>query len=750
MSPARRRQLASRARARVATGLRAFAPVEQAVLESIASLIVPSDHDTPGVGELGVLGPAVGQTLAARVGASRERQEAYARGLLAFDELAVRRYGSAFAALTAVRQEGLLRDVAALYQRRLEPRSTAGKVQRKLERLLQSLTGTAPAIDLFPVLREDVIEAFYTSEPAWIWLGYDGPPMPRGYANVLEARPPSRHHESASVRDAADSLAARSTSPAIHTAPRGAAVDVVVVGSGAGGAVVAKELGEAGFTVVVLEAGRRFDPFTDYVADRVDFEVFAKDAFRAEDAARDLYTTAPGRPFAYTRVKGVGGSTLKYAGMSPRLHESDFRVRSEDGVAEDWPIAYADLEPYYARVEHELGVSGPSGVDANPFEAPRSGPFPTPPHPFNRAGIAVKRGAEALGLHMVREPLAMPSREWNGRPACIGAGTCHLGCSIWAKSSMDVTYVARAEATGRVEVRSECMASRIVLGRDGRARGVVYFDKEGREQAVNARAVVLAANAVETPRLLLLSACSQFPHGVANSSGLVGKYFMEHLAVFAHGLFPERLDPWRGTPTGGMIQDYYATNRRNDFARGWTILVTANSHWPLAMARRVAGWGAAHKARVQQVFGHSVCLASIGEQLPNVQNQVTLDPTARDALGLPAPHLINEPRENDRAMIRAISASLRAVLEAAGATEIWRTEQTPGASSHYLGTCRMGRDPATSVVDARGRAHDVPNLFVADGSAFVTGGAVNPALTISALATRTAAGIVSSAKAGEL
>jgi len=317
-----------------------------------------------------------------------------------------------------------------------------------------------------------------------------------------------------------------------------------------------------------------------------------------------------------------------------------------------------------------------------------------------------------------------------------------MGCSISAKSSMDVTYIPKAEATGRVDIRSESTAFRIVIGADGKARRVLYFDRHGHEQAVDAKAVVLAGNAVETPRLLLLSSSGRCPDGLANSSGLVGKNFTEHLAVFAQGIFPQRLDPWRGTPTGGMIQDYYATNRANDFARGWTIIVSSYSHWPLAVASRVPGWGAEHRRRLQDVFGHSVCLASIGEQLPSPSNQVALDPTKKDSLGLPVPHLINEPRENDRAMIKAITASLKTILEAAGARMILGNEHVPGMSSHYIGTCRMGSDPNNSVVDSWGRTHDVPNLFIADGSVFVTGGAVNPALTISALATRTAEGIV--------
>jgi choline dehydrogenase-like flavoprotein len=351
---------------------------------------------------------------------------------------------------------------------------------------------------------------------------------------------------------------------------------------------------------------------------------------------------------------------------------------------------------------------------------------------------------------MVREPLAMPSIEWNGRPACINAGTCVVGCAISAKSSMDVTYINKAEKTGRVEIRTSCMARKVTVAPDGRAKGVVYFNQEGIEHEILATAVVLAGNAVETPRLLLLSRSNRFPDGLANSSGVVGKYFMEHLAVVAFGLMPERIDPWRGTPTQGMIQDHYATNEKNTFVRGWTSYVYCGEHWPLAVARKVPGWGEEHKRRVKQLFGHHVSLASVGEQLPDIRNTVTLDPLLKDMYGLPVPRLMNGPGPNDRSMIEAIRSNFMEILEASGATEIWGNEYRPGWSSHYMGTCRMGKDPAGSVVDPWGRCHDVPNLFIADGSVFVTGAAVNPALTISALATRTAEGIIEAFRRGEL
>ncbi len=532
-------------------------------------------------------------------------------------------------------------------------------------------------------------------------------------------------------------------------APQKDSADAVVVGCGAGGGVIAKELGEAGVSVVVLEAGRRFNPYKDYPTDRNDFEVIAKGTF-APDPERDRYTWQ-GAQVAYNRVKGVGGTTLHYQGVSPRFHESDFRVRSTDGVAEDWPISYSELEPYYTRVEYELGVSGPSGAAANPFDPPRSKPFPTPPHEFNCASLAVKRGADKLGLHFVREPLAIPTESWGGRPFCMRSGTCEFGCRIAAKSSIDVTYVPKAEATGHVQIRSQCMAREITVGSDGKAQAVIYFDADGKEQKISGRAIVVAGNAVETPRLLLMSTSSRYPNGIGNSSGLVGKYFIEHLDVGLWARFTERLDAWRGVPTGGIAQDFYETNPRNGFARGWMFLLNNSKQWPLSVAKNYSpGWGVEHKARMKKMFGHVVALAAIGEQLPDMRNQVTLDPAVKDIFGLPVPRLALQSFDNDRAMIRMMFNQLREISQAAGAVEVVKANHVTGRSAHFMGTCRMGIDPGKSVVNAWCRTHDVPNLFIGDGSVFVTGAAVNPALTISALATRTAEGIVAAFKRREL
>jgi choline dehydrogenase-like flavoprotein len=322
------------------------------------------------------------------------------------------------------------------------------------------------------------------------------------------------------------------------------------------------------------------------------------------------------------------------------------------------------------------------------------------------------------------------------------SGTCEFGCRIAAKSSIDVTYVPKAEATGKVTIRPNCMAREITVGSEGKARSVVYFDANGREQEIAARAIVVAGNAVETPRLLLMSTSRRYPRGLANSSGLVGKYFTEHLDVNIFGVFAERVDPWRGVPAGGIAQDFYETNQRNGFVRGWMMFVNNSRQWPLSTASSISGWGLQHKARMKEMFGHAVGLAGSGEQLPDIRNQVTLDPQVKDVFGLPVPRLTLQPQENDRALIQSMGKWLREILQAAGASQISEPSYNPGGSSHYLGSCRMGTDPRISVVNPWCRTYDVSNLFIGDGSVFVTGASVNPALTISALATRTAEAIV--------
>ena len=272
---------------------------------------------------------------------------------------------------------------------------------------------------------------------------------------------------------------------------------------------------------------------------------------------------------------------LAYHGQTPRFHESDFRMRSQDGVGDDWPISYSDLEPYYTRVEYELGSRGPGGAESNPFEPPRSKPFPTPAHELSCASRLMQRGAQKLGLHWVQIPLAIPTVPWGGRPSCARAGVCGYGCRIKAKSSMDVTYVPKAEATGHVEIRPECLAREIVVGQDGRARSVIYFDGVGEEHEICGRAVVVAGNAIETPRLLLehLEAISQWPCEFKR----IGRQVSDGTPVeSSRGAIRGPLDPWMGPPGGGLMQDFYETNKRNGFVRGWQVMPNQDWSWPQA------------------------------------------------------------------------------------------------------------------------------------------------------------------------
>ncbi len=527
-----------------------------------------------------------------------------------------------------------------------------------------------------------------------------------------------------------------------------APVDVCIVGAGAGGAAVAKVLTEAGLKVVILEAGPRFNP-GQYTTWRPDFEVTAPHVFDPPTPARDRYTWGSKRWFNYTRVKGVGGSTLAFVGVIPRLHPSDFRLHSGEGIAVDWPLTYDELEPYYTQVEQLIGASGTD--DGNPFAPRRSKPFPTPPHPWNCGSQVLKKGANKLGWHLIPSPVAMPSQPWRGRPAATGCGTCRFGCLIRAKGSADVVFIPAAEATGNLTIISNAMAHEIMVDKRGRARSVIYFDEQGQEREQPARLIIVAGNAIETPRLLLLSQSNRFRRGLANSSGIVGRYFMEHLAVFSWAYFEQRLDAYKGIPAGGVIHDFYETNPAHDFSRGFALEVNNGWQWPISVARRLPGWGMKHKQRMQEVFGHLVGLGSVGEQLPDRRNRVELDRRVVDSYGLPVPHITNEPRENDRRLIADIQQKMKQLWDAAGAAElVIEPTYTPGGSSHYMGTCRMGTDPANSVVNQWGQTHDVPNLFIADSSIFSTGGSVNPTLTIQALALRAGEHIVAEIKRGQL
>jgi choline dehydrogenase-like flavoprotein len=518
-------------------------------------------------------------------------------------------------------------------------------------------------------------------------------------------------------------------------------VDVLIVGAGAAGGVLSKELAEAGFRVVVLEAGPHWVPERDFVSD--------------EKAAQQIYWTDPrvtaGKdPIelgANVTGKGVGGSTVHYSMVALRMHESDFMVHTLDGVAQDWPIRYSDLEPYYERVEVELGISGPVTW---PWGPKRKGPYPYREHPFNSVAELFIRGCQKLGIRWSPCPLATISAPKENRPPCVYRGWCIYGCSTNAKSSTLVTYIPKAIRSG-AEIRANCMATRVNLGPDGRAQSVNYLrtteDGQFVEEQQAAQLIILSCYSIETPRLLFNSAQAGFLDGLANSSGLVGKGLMVHPANIVYGRFPELVYQYKAPPTLALTQDFYETDPKNGYLRGYTI--EPIGPFPQTFARQAMAslglWGQELREFMFD-YNHYAGWGLVGECLLDDSNQVTLDPTDKDQYGLPVARVTFSWGENDRKLIQAGVQKEREILEAAGAEVTWEADDT----AHLMGSCRMGSDPQTSVVDPWCRSWDVPNLFICDGSVFVTSAAVNPSLTIQAIATRTADYIIERSRSGDL
>jgi choline dehydrogenase-like flavoprotein len=518
-------------------------------------------------------------------------------------------------------------------------------------------------------------------------------------------------------------------------------VDVVIVGAGAAGGVLCKKLAEAGFRVVVLEAGPHWVPERDFVSD--------------EKGAHQLYWTDPRVTGGKDPIelgsnvtgKGVGGSTVHYSMVALRMHESDFMVRTLDGVAHDWPIRYKDLEPYYDEVEKELGISGPVGW---PWGPSRKGPYPYREHPFNSVAQLFIQGCEREGIGWAPCPLATISAPKDGRHPCVYRGWCIYGCSTNAKSSTLVTYIPKAIKAG-AEIRANCMATRVNLAPDGRARSVSYVrtDESGRhnEEEQRAELVILSCYSIETPRLLFNSTQAGHEDGLANSSGLVGKGLMVHPAHTVYGRFPQPVYMYKAPPTLAISQHFYETDPRNDFVRGFTIEPVGT--FPQAFAKQAQSslglWGGELREFMLD-YNHYAGWGLVGECLPDDANTVTLDPQDRDQYGLPVARVTFSWGENDRKIIEVGKERERQILEAAGAEVTWDADDT----AHLLGACRMGSDPSTSVVDQWCRSWDVPNLFICDGSVFTTGAAVNPSLTIQAIAARTADYIAEHAQTGKL
>lgn len=502
-------------------------------------------------------------------------------------------------------------------------------------------------------------------------------------------------------------------------------VDAVVIGTGAGGAPVLARLAHAGLRVVALEAGRQWHPAADFATDeRAQSALFWND--------ERLSAGADPVPFGNNNSgTGVGGSTLHYTAYVPRSQPDDFRLQTAFGVGCDWPLAYDDLEPYYDEVERALGVSGPSPY---PWGPPRRTAYPLAPLPMNGAAQLMRRGCDALGIRTSPAANAalsgsyyQPGLGW--RAACTNRGFCQAGCSTGAKASMDVTYVPLAVHHG-AEVRPECFATGFETDARGRIVAVVYrrTDAEGHrtEHRQRCRAVFLCAGAIETPRLLLLS-------GLANASGQVGRHFMAHTGLQLWGTFDEDVRPYKGIQ-GGLISEDTHRPADADFAGGY--LLQSIGVMPVTYASQLARgrglWGAA-LVRHMRGYNHVAGINILGECLPHEGNYLELSDELDDR-GLPKPRVHFSNGENERRLTAHAERVMRGIWDAAGARDVW----TYPRNAHTIGTCRMGTDPAAAVVDRDGRAFDVPNLYISDNSTFPSALSANPALTIMALALRTA------------
>ncbi len=547
------------------------------------------------------------------------------------------------------------------------------------------------------------------------------------------------------------------------TFPTSEAVDFLVLGAGAAGGVVAKQLSMAGFSVVVLEQG----PYLrekDYTHDEIKY-VFQPGLTNDPKVQPNTYRKSqaeqakPMKAIEYGRQ--VGGGSVHFTANYWRFHESDFHERSLFGEVTgadlaDWPISYADLEPYYTQAEYELGISGLAG--ANPFEAPRSKPYPLPPMPAKSSGVLFDRATKKLGLHPFPAPVAVLSEPYHGRSACVNCGFCEsFGCEMRAKSSTLVSVIPVAEKTGRCEIRPNSYVRKIETDDAGRATGAVYFDANRREVFQRAKAVFVCANGAETPKLLLLSKSKRFPQGLANSSGIVGKYLMWDNGAEAHGLFEHPLNEYKGIQVTRLIHDYYAADANRGFYGGGGIDARFD-FYPASFALQglppdAPKWGSEYKQMFQAYFNRTMTLLSHTSSLSRVTNSISLDPDLKDAWGLPAIRVTFENHPDDEATMKWIMTKQVEILQAAGAQKIWSQSlalENSMPSRHLMGTCRMGKDPGKSVVNAFSRTHDVPNLFLVDGSNFVTSARQQPTATIQALAYRAADHAIQAAKRGEL
>ncbi|MGZ5238505.1 MAG: GMC oxidoreductase [Caldimonas sp.] len=532
--------------------------------------------------------------------------------------------------------------------------------------------------------------------------------------------------------------------------------DAVVVGAGAGGSAAAWRMTQRGWRVLLLDAGPAFDPDRDYGLDRSDWE---KLRFRHKPGSEGETSFAPMQSLdpaladlrswslaqgptnrdgrravsgpGYHHVRGIGGSTLHFVGEAHRMNPASMRMKSRFGVAADWPLSYAELEPFYLEAERILGVAGPGAAG----DRWRSAPYPLAPHPLSRASRRLARGAAALKIDWEANPRSALSAPYDGRPSCNYCGGCTHGCPRRDKGSADVTFIAKAKASGRCEVRAGHTLLRIVAGGAGRVEAIEVADPSRRVQRIATPRLVLACGAVETPRVLLLQ------RGLAGPQ--VGRNFLESVAWTSTADAGEALLSFGGLPADAISWSRNRPDATPGVVGGFRLSAAiheADMIGAIAHAQRaVPGFGRAHKERMRRAVGSLIAVGAVGESLPHEGSRIDLDPKEKDAFGRPLARIHSYVDAMTVKRLRAMAAAARALLKASGATTLVEEFGTYDhfSSAHVFGSCRMGSDPRTSVVDAALRVHGRDNLWICDASVFPSsGGGEAPSLTIQALALR--------------
>jgi choline dehydrogenase-like flavoprotein len=562
--------------------------------------------------------------------------------------------------------------------------------------------------------------------------------------------------------------------------------DVVIVGSGAGGGMAAKVLTEAGANVLMLEAGVMFDTRRDskmmawpYQSPRRGLPVPERQ-FGEFDAGwggwtleGEPYTTAPGERFDWFRTRMLGGRTNHWGRISLRFGPDDFRRKSLDGLGDDWPITYDDLKPYYDSIDRYIGLFGSNeGLPNDP-----DGIFQPPPKP-RCYELLIKQASERLNIRCIPIRLSILTQPLNGRPACHYCGQCGRACAAHANFSSPSVLIPPALATKRLTIVTNAMAREVTVGDDGLATGVTYVDKNtGRENHVRGRIVVMAASACETARLLLNSKSARFPHGLGNSSGVVGKYLTDTTGTGVRGFIPKMMNgvPHNEDGASGshLFMPWWGDNKKLDFPRGYHIELGGGRRMPgfgtlggvhlyngMADGRPVSsgGYGKQLKDDYRRFYGATVNFAGRGEMIPNADSYCEIDPTVVDRWGIPVLRFHWKWSDYELKQVKHMQETFRAIIHEMGGTPMSpmpTAEQqydiaAGGRIIHEVGCVRMGHDPKTSVLNGNCQSHDCRNLFVTDGGPFVTNPDKNVTWTILALAMRTSEYIANQRKAGSL